>query len=140
MAAVTRKQIEAELPAEALRRALDDDFDGIEDGELFDAIVENAEILCKGRLGSAAALLPSEVDKLPAAYTGAVLLQACVALLRRGNAGSDAISSWQERLDAALGILDKIAKGEISLIPKASGSFGPSVKAGRLLFEREEGL
>lgn len=140
MAAVTRKQIEAELPVETLRRALDGDFDGIEDVELLNAIVENAETLCKARLGSAAAMLPSDETQLPPAYKAAALLQVCVAILRKANATSDVVSSWQERLDAALGILDKIAKGEVALIPAVSGSFGPSIKAGKLMFEREDGL
>ncbi len=134
MAAAIRAQIDAEMPAEKLRNALDADLDGVEDVGLFAQIASNAETLCRARLGSAAAALPSDPDQAPDIFKEAVLASCLILLGRRANLDKAALAVWLERQAAAFAILDKIAAGERSLFPAPWN--GRMVKAEPLEFGR----
>jgi len=119
MAAIARAQIDAELPPDTIRNALDSNLDGAEDVGLFDSIVSNAETLCRSHLGSAAASILSSASVTPDAFAEAVLSSVCLVLLRRAKTDKDTVASWEERQKAALAILDDIAAGKRSLQPVA---------------------
>lgn len=116
MAYTDRAALEAELPRQFLRDALDDDGDGAEDPGLLDRILANAAVEIDGILGQRYAVpFPAPAPAVVAHAAKAIVLDSLHR--RRGYTGDQ--NPWEGPASHARNKLGKIARGEEPLTPQA---------------------
>lgn len=119
MGYVEQSDIEALIPAEFLRQALDDDGDGVADAGVFDKIVETVEEEIDAALGQKYSVPFAEP------YPAVVRLAAKILTLwslyqRRGFHGE--ANPWETEAARQRKKLDSIGKGDDPLTPDDTGT------------------
>jgi phage gp36-like protein len=113
MAYVTQAEIEAEIPAQLLARALDDDGDGVTDDGVLAQIIANAARDVDGALEGRfdvpfAAPAPAVVREAAFVFT-------CETLFSRRRQSVEDVNPYRERADKLRTKLERIAAGELPL-------------------------
>lgn len=108
----TQAEIEAEIPALFLRRALDDDGDGSADDGVLDQVIANA-----GRAVDAAleGLYTVPLDPVPAVAREAAFIFTCEAIYNRRRQHNDERNPYTDRANTLRTKLERIGKGELPL-------------------------
>lgn len=125
MAYVTRAQITAKLPPQFLLQALDDNGDGTEDADLFDAVVSGADAEVDGILGQRFSV-PFTGTVPPIVGQASLIFVLDTLYLRRGYGTEANPNPVAGRAKDMRTKLQRIALGEEPLAPEASRS-RPSV-------------
>lgn len=113
MSYISQADLSAEIPADFVTQALDDDADGVPDAGVWELVAAAVDRSVDAYLGRRYAV-PLTMSPLPAVVAQAALVFACELLhQRRGMSGEK--NPYTKRADAWRKTLERIASGEESL-------------------------